>query len=108
MRAVMPMIGISSVMSRHCVGAVFWLTNSQHALDPAKNAPSHTAHNSTHEAADRSKYLIEKARVTAFRARELRHERPCEQHARAEQQLAAGRFMKPVSLERVAHGALHG
>jgi hypothetical protein len=58
MRAVMPMIGISSGMSRHSVGAVFWLTNSQHALDPAKNAPSHTAHNSTHEAADRSKYLI--------------------------------------------------
>jgi hypothetical protein len=53
-----------------------------------------TAHNSTHKAADRSKYLIEKARVTAFRARELRHERPCEQHARAEQQLAVGRFMK--------------
>jgi hypothetical protein len=69
MRAVMPMIGISSVMSRHCVGAVFWLTNSQHALDPATNAPCHTAHNSTHKAADRSKYLIEKARVTAFRAR---------------------------------------
>jgi hypothetical protein len=45
-------------MSRHSVRAVLWLRKSQHAPDPAKNAPSHTAHNSTHEAADRSKYLI--------------------------------------------------
>jgi hypothetical protein len=51
-------IMISSSMNCHTVGAVFLLTNSERAADPAQDAPSNPAHNSTHEAADRAKYLI--------------------------------------------------
>src|SRR5499427_1824616 len=49
----------------------------------------------------------EKPRIAAFRAREPRYERPGEQHARAEQQLAPGRGVECCGLKAGAHHRLH-
>jgi hypothetical protein len=49
---------IGMISSRIGCDNVGLFANPQHAADPAKDAPGHTAHNATHEAADWSEHLI--------------------------------------------------